>query len=61
MRYFIVDDRIEKKQKKFYNFPEAKQEAERIMSIYIRLNNKVKMIQKDANFYIYLEKEEKND
>ncbi len=55
MRYYIVDDRIEKKIKKFYSFADAKEEAYRIMKIYIRLNSKVKLKEIDGNFYIYLE------
>lgn len=54
MRYFIVSDRIEKKLKKFYSFAEAKEEANRLIKIYMTLNSRVRLEQKDGNFYIYL-------
>lgn len=54
MRYFIVEDRIAKKTSKFYNFSEAKEEAEKIMRVYIQLNSRVTCKEIDGNFYIYL-------
>lgn len=57
MRQFIVCDKIEGKIKKFYNFQDAREEARRIILIYKKLNNKVEIIQKDANFYIDFKKE----
>lgn len=60
MRYFNVCDNIEKRMKKFYSFSDAKDEALRIMKIYIKLNNRVRCKQKDGNFYIFLEEENEN-
>lgn len=57
MRYFTVNDRIEKKLKKFYSFGEAKEEANRLIKIYMTLNSRVRLEQKDGNFYIYLKEE----
>ena len=56
MRYFYVFDRIAKETKKFGTISEAKNEAERIMKIYLKLNNKVKMKKVNDNFYIELER-----
>ncbi len=56
MRYFYVFDRIAKSSKKFGTISEAKHEAERIMKIYLRLNNRVKMRKVNDNFYIELER-----
>ena len=58
MRYFIVSDRIEKKLKKFYSFAEAKEEANRLIKIYMTLNSRVRLEQKDGNFYIFLKEEQ---
>ena len=58
MRYFTVNDRIEKKLKKFYSFGEAKEEANRLIKIYMTLNSRVRLEQKDGNFYIYLKEKQ---
>lgn len=56
MRYFYVFDRIARTNKKFGTISEAKHEAEKMMKIYLRLNNKVKMKKVNDNFYIELER-----
>ena len=58
MRYYYVFDRIERKTKFFGNFYEAKEEAERLMKIYLRLNNHVKLKKIKDNFYIDLERKD---
>jgi len=51
----LVDDSIAEKTRKFYDFNEAKKDAFKIMKVYSKLNRRVRLKQKDANFYIYLE------
>ncbi len=57
MRFFNVYDNIEGKIKKYYYIDEAREEAQRLLRIYIKLSSKVRCKEKDGNQYIYLKEE----
>lgn len=57
MRQFIVDDRIAKERKRFYEYTQAVEEVKKRMKVYIKLNSRVRCKQYDCNFHIYLESE----
>lgn len=57
MRFYNVYDNIEGKMKKFYHIEEAREEAHRLLKIYMKLNSRVRCKEVDANFYIYLKEE----
>lgn len=57
MRYFVVYDNISGENKKYYHIEEAREEAQRILKIYMKLSSKVRCKEKDGNQYIYLKEE----
>lgn len=57
MGEFIVCDLIEGRTKRFYNLYDAQVEAERLMKVYNKLSNKVRMNRKDYRITIFLKED----
>ena len=54
---FIVCDLIEGKSKRFYNLSDANVEAKRLLKLYSKLNNKVRVSRKNYRITVYLKED----
>lgn len=54
---FIVCDLIEGKSKRFYNLSDANVEAKRLLKLYSKLNNKVRVSRKDYRITVFLKED----